>query len=159
MNLILRKNWLGDLIVGSILSLLIFIFFFFPAIRDCIAAKQIESFYIYSDVDYEIPSPGRNQVAEIEELRYVEYVDPFIRTSAPVKIDVKNVDCKGSVYLVNHNAEEWGPYIESRLIAGKIDEIPGAYIDESFAKSNDVKVGDRLIFTLDGARFVFPVLA
>ena len=159
MNLILRKNWLRDLIVGIIVSLLVFFFLFFPAIRDSISAYQIESFYIYSDVDYEIPSPDRNQVAEIEDLRYVEYVDPFIRTSAPVRIDGRNVDCEGSVYLVNHNADEWGPYIDSRLLAGEIKGIPGAYVDESFAKVNNVEVGDQIRFKLDGVEFSFPVIA
>ena len=160
MNLILRRNWLKDFLIGLVFSILIFVFTFLPVIKNSTIASQINSFYIDSGVDYEIPSPSRSQVLEIEGFNYIEFVDPFFKTTIPVKVVGQSSECTGSVFLVDHGTSEWGPYIESRLIKGDIQEGSiGAFIDESFALENDVKIGDEILLTLEGVDFNFPVLA
>lgn len=160
MNLILRRNWLKDFLIGLVFSILIFVFTFLPAIKDSTIASQINSFYIYSGVDYEIPSPSRSQVLKIEDFSYIEFVDPFFKTTIPVKVAGQSSECTGSVFLVDHGMSEWGPYIESRLIKGNIQEGGiGAFVDESFAQENNVKLGDDILLTLEGVDFSFPVLA
>ena len=159
MNQVLKKHWIKDFSLLLLLTLVVFIFFLYPSSRNFHRANLVGSYYLESGIDYEIPSPGKNQVKEIKGLHFVESVNPFFRTDIPVIKQRDNQICKGTVYLTDAEGGEWGPYIHSRMIEGEISVGNIAYINESFALDNRLYVGDHVSITLEGVKFEFTVSA
>ena len=157
MNYILRKYWIKDFILVLFLSLLFFVCFFTPAINKINNAHQIESYYLWSSVDFQIPAPGKHQIEELNTLSFIQKNDPYIQTAQVASVEGREIN--GIILLAEGGGREWGPYISSRIHSGSILSGQVAFIDEGYSLANGVKIGDVILFKINGIEFTFPVVA
>ena len=142
MNYILRKYWIKDFILVLFLSLIIFVCFFTPAINKINNAHQIESYYLWSSVDFQIPAPGKHQIEELNTLSFIQKNDPYIQTAQVASVEGHEIN--GIILLAEGCGREWGPYISSRIHSGSILSGQVAFIDEGYSLANGVKIGDEI---------------
>ena len=68
-------------------------------------------------------------------------------------------EINGIILLAEGGGREWGPYISSRIHSGSILSGQVAFIDEGYSLANGVKIGDEILFKINGIEFTFPVVA
>lgn len=102
------------------------------------------SIYKNSGCDFLIPSPSENQINEVKGFDFVESITPYYFTESAVTVNDKTLT---SNILMLDEAENISNtvYNSDRLIAGEKLKSHGAIIDYSYAKKNNISVGDNVV--------------
>lgn len=146
------KYFLKNRAVYSIvLAVLIGIFSTFLFVQPSAETRSenllLTSVYENSDIDYDIPSPTKSQLAEIEALDFVDDAFGYYFTDGSLKVGSKSVKTK---IIFGDDLDSLGitMYNEDRLIYTSQDglyENP-LYVDYDFYTKNKLSIGDTVYF-------------
>ena len=114
MNKIMRKFLPKDIIIIVLGSIFITGVFLIPGIMNISKGLALESYYLDSDFDFVVMSPGQTQCQEIEKLSFINSAIPFYRTD--VEINLREEKFTDSDVLIFDSQHDWiGPFSEKRL--------------------------------------------
>lgn len=116
------------------------------------------SIYTHSACNFIIPSPGSEQVKELEKKDFIDYVEPYFYTETTVKI--KDKEITSNVIMIDDvKSLEHSPYTEQRLIDGTLNTGHSVIVDFLFSKVNHVNVGDTIEITFGSQKCSYSVSA
>ena len=150
------KNRLAaDALISLAMSLVFAFGFIFP---NNSAVKTIEnnnSIYLNTQIDYQLPSPSKTQLGEIQNLQFVDSTFGYYLTKTNVegsktsKVNLMMSDCMDKIEFTLFN-----PKTEIEHIA---ESANYAYIDEVASKALNAKVGDTISATIAGSKISYTV--
>lgn len=158
MNQIMKKFLPKDIIIIILASIFITSVFLIPGIMNISQGLALESYYLDSDFDFVVMSPGRFQCQEIEEFSFISSAIPFFRTD--VEIFSREENFTNSDVFIFDSQHDWiGPFSEKRLIneAPNTNGAPIAYIDYNASKEYGLNEGDIFYVTVLNQQFEFYV--
>lgn len=158
MNKIMRKFLPKDIIIIVLGSIFITGVFLIPGIMNISKGLALESYYLDSDFDFVVMSPGQTQCQEIEKLSFINSAIPFYRTD--VEINLREEKFTDSDVLIFDSQHDWiGPFSEKRLIneIHNGEGVPIAYVDYNASKEYGLNEGDTFFVTVLNQQFEFCV--
>lgn len=140
-----KNRFLFSLITILALGAMSFFVFNKPYLETKANNLLITSVYEKSEIDFDIPSPTKEQLNEIKKLEYIDDVFGYYFTESPIKIGSKSKKAKilFSDMLDSLNFTMYNP---SRLISSKEGLNNPVYIDYEFSQKNNTIIGDELVF-------------
>lgn len=157
------KYWLKNrAIFSSILSFVVGILIsvaFVPNIITSYASAENEvSLYTKTDIDFDVPSPGFSQVAELEELLHIDNVTPYYFNSSSTSFNKKQVSNVNILLFHNIQSLNKSMYNSERsIIESQVMPENPLFIDYSFSKKLGLKLSDKLQFNFISTLVTFEV--
>lgn len=106
----------------------------------------ISSVYTDSEIDFNIPSPTKNQLEDIEKLDFVDDTFGYYFTESSVEINDENIRTK-ILFSDMTDSLDFTMYSSKRLISSSTTNLSNPiYVDYAFAKNNSVTLGDVIVF-------------
>ena len=146
------KYWLKNRAVYSlVVAVLIGIFsmaiFVKPNVETHSENLLLTSVYENSDIDYDIPSPTKAQLAEIEALDFIDDTFGYYFTDGSLKVGSKSVKTK-IIFSDDLDSLVMTMYNENRLIYTSQDDLYDnpLYVDYDFYTKNELAIGDTVYF-------------
>lgn len=147
-----------SVIVATVVSILCSFLFVKNGIDLPVERYNDTSIYIHSACNFIIPSPGLEQVDELEKNDFIDHVEPYFYTETTAKIKDKEVD-SNVIMIDDVKSLEHSPYTKQRLIDGTLGNSHSAIVDFSFSKVNHVKVGDTIEIMFGLQKYSYKVSA
>ena len=151
----IKNRMIYDIMVAIILSLIFSFAFVFP---NNVAYKNIENenfLYLKSEIDFQIPNPSVNQLAEIKSKPYVNDVFGYYLT----KVSIKGNNSSKVNLLISDTMDSlpFTMYNKKTLISS-IDKTSNyAYIDKKAADTLNVECGDEIVASIANYNLKFIV--
>ncbi len=142
----LRNRLIYSVIVILLLSAIASFFFVEPNVEAHGENRLNKSVYEYSQIDFDIPSPTKEQLAEIEELDCVEDAFGYYYTESDIKINNKSVKSK-MILSDDLDALNITMFNQLRLISESSDDLVNPlYIDYAYQQKHNLSLGDIVYF-------------
>ena len=148
----MAKYWLKNravysLVLAVLIGILSSVLFVQPNVETHSENLLLTSVYENSNIDYDIPSPTKSQLSEIEALDFVDDAFGYYYTDGSLKINSKSVKTK---IIFGDDLDSLGMtmYNENRLIFTSQDGLYGnpLYVDYNFYTDNKLSIGDTVYF-------------
>lgn len=148
----MAKYWLKNraiysLVLAVLIGVLSTILFVQPNVKIHSENLLLTSVYENSSIDYDIPSPTKTQLAEIEALDFVDDAFGYYYTDGSLKVDSKSVKTK-IIFGDDLDSLSMTMYNDNRLIYTSQDgsyDNP-LYVDYDFYTKNELSIGDTVYF-------------
>ena len=106
----------------------------------------ISSVYNDSEINFNIPSPTKAQLAEIEKLDFVDDAFGYYFTETSIEVNGENSRTK-ILFSDMLDSLDFTIYNPKRLISSSTNNLSNPiYIDYEFAKTNSVSLDDEIVF-------------
>lgn len=154
------KNRLAVSLIASLLLISLISFVFISTNISNIANSYNEmSIYEGSNIDFDVPSPSKLQVNELETLDHIEHVIPYIYTTKSVRYFSSNsLSNVGVLLLDNFDDIELTMYNSSRLIEKSTNYSDNPLIvDYRFIKLSGLTLGDVVQIPFGGSLVSFTI--
>ena len=130
-------------------------------LENALAKHEFESIYLDTSIDYIIPSPTTQQIAEIEsnEANGIKAITPYYESKMDVSCNGKSV--KSSVILLPDVSKlGYTPYSAARIISNK-EKLGGgdAVIDKAYSEKSGIKIGDVVSVSIAEENYTYTVKA
>ena len=143
----IKKRLFVSILISIILSLAYMAVFVVPYAKASSSNELKRSVYENCGISYDIPSPTKDQLQEIEALDFVDDTFGYYVTDATLNVNGTNVDsslmlsdCVDSIEMTMFNKE--------RIIASaNTDYENPIYIGSDFAEKNGINVGDEITYS------------
>lgn len=148
----MAKYWLKNraiysLVLAVLIGILSVMLFVQPNVETHSENLLLTSVYENSDIDYDIPSPTKAQLEEIEALDFVDDTFGYYFTDGSLKVGSKSVKTK---IIFGDDLDSLGMtmYNENRLIYTSQDGLYDnpLYVDYDFYTKNGLSIGDTVYF-------------
>lgn len=141
----LRNRFIFTAITSAVIIALVGGLFLATNIKNESLNNSRTSTYEKSDIDYDIPSPSKSQLASISELDFVDNVFGYYYTESSVScngnsktVKILYSDCMDSVDFTMYNSD--------RLISESDEQLDNPiYVDYDFATELEVEVSDEVV--------------
>lgn len=145
------KYWLKNrLLISTIYLLVITIVVSFSFVSNSIKsnaeAHKHQSLYIGSKIDFDIPSPGKDQIAELDSLVHIEKTIPYYFTNKTVALkNNKKINNVGILMFDNFNDIELTMYNSNKVIekSTTLSNNP-LFVDREFILKTGLKLEDKV---------------
>jgi hypothetical protein len=142
MKIFSKSLWIG--VTLSFILAIISSFIFVKNGIDLVASRYNScSIYENSGCDFIIPSPGDEQVDELQGKDFINTVVPFYYTQTTTYVGSKSGN-DNVIMMDNYELIENTVYCNSRLISGKEVINHSAMVDYTYAKKYSVQIGDKI---------------
>lgn len=103
-----------------------------------------QNLYSDSNFDYIIPSPGKEQVAELESIEYIDNICPYYSSLINVKMGESSINT--NVYFIDELKDlDNSPFSMERVLKSKNNNSNNiVFVDWIFANKNGVNIGDSI---------------
>ena len=148
----MAKYWLKNragysMVLAVLIGILSTMLFVQPNVKTHSENLLLTSVYENSSIDYDIPSPTKTQLSEIEALDFVDDAFGYYYTGGSLKVDSKSVKTK---IIFSDDLASLGMtmYNDNRLIYTSTDGLYDnpLYVDYDFYTKNELSVGDTVYF-------------
>lgn len=144
------KYWIKNRFLYSLISILVLgVLTLFAFNKTYLETESynllVTSVYEKSEIDFDIPSPTKEQLLEIKNLDYIDDAFGYYYTESSIKVDKKNIKAK-ILFSDMMDSIDFTMYCSSRLISSEEGLDNPIYIDYDFSKRNNVNLGDEMIF-------------
>jgi len=138
-----KNRIIYSLILNAIIGVLSIVFIVKPNIEAYSNNLLLTSVYENSNIDYDIPSPTKDQLQEIRKLDFVDKAFGYFYTEGALKIKSKYVKEK-IIFSDDLDSLEITMYNDKRLIITSQEGIykNPVYVDYDFYIKNDLSIGD-----------------
>lgn len=160
------KKWfkyysLIGLIIVIILSLLCSFVFVMRNITQADAKRKFESIYTNTSIDFIIPSPTDDQIANLEsdQSTGIDTITPYYQTKTSVSINGSSINTD-VIAFTDPDKINNTPYCESRILKGNSAlETGEAVVDYTFASNNKCSVGDIVNVKFGDIMIAYSIVA
>lgn len=130
-------------IIVVLVSCLVFVN---PNIEYSAQNRAETSVYELSKIDYDIPSPTRDQLLNINDYEFIDETFGYFYTQSQVMIGTKNI--RTNILLSDNLLNlDFTMYNSNRLIEfTEIDNVNPIYIDFEYSKKNNLTLDDKIKF-------------
>ena len=144
------KYWLKNRFIFSFITIFILgicsvCLFDKPYIETKSENLLMTSVYESSNIDFDIPSPTKEQLNQIKNLEFIDDVFGYYYTESEVKIRNSSKKIK-IIFSDMLDSLDFTMYNNSRLIESSNNYSNPIYIDYDFSKKNNIKLGDEIEF-------------
>jgi hypothetical protein len=145
--------------VISVVVLLCAFLLLLPAIRNTASNYNEKSLGKKAMINFQVPSPGKQQVAELAQQSFIDDAFPYYDAFSTVQLPRGRKLSNYYIMLIEDGARF--PFTQTSLQVTKANtaDSPAAYADYAFAKEYGVKKGDTLSIELGAEVLSVPVTA
>lgn len=158
------KYWIKNRLLITFTKNLIFIFiisfiFFMPSLLNYANSNKELSLYNGSYIDFDVPSPSKQQVEDLENLDHIQFVIPYIYTNKSIKLKSQNiVNDVGILFFRDFTDIEKTMYNRTRIIESNENYSNNSLlVDYNLVSQNLVKLGDLVEIDFNGKLIEFTV--
>ena len=139
----LKNRFLFSLGIVLTISFVCGLLFYMPYIENCAENHYKIGIFEDTSIDYDIPSPSKDQLDEIATLDFVEECMGYYITEGDLRIGDKNVKTK--LMLTDDDNLSLSAFPDQRVIEqNKVFTCPFLCIGYDFAKKHDLSLGDKV---------------
>lgn len=154
-----KQYYLIGTVIMLLLSIICSLIFVQGNMNRIAEKKHFESVYLDTSIDYIVPGPSPEQVAELEndDSNGIYSVTPYYET---ITASVINGSPTGGTTILLPHAEKtvFTPYGSSRIVQGEKNVTTGCAIaDQEFVDRFHCKVGDSVIINILGKDFIYKL--
>lgn len=158
----LKNSFLiGGVVVLAVLAILSALTLGGSAISSLSEKYDFESTYTNTTIDFIIPSPNDQQIAELEQSTEtgISVIVPYYTTDASVSINSATENKSSIMLFTSAEKMDATPYCSKRILTGVTAQAGEAVVDHRYAEQYGVAVGDSITFSILGTAYDFNVVA
>jgi hypothetical protein len=130
-----------------------------PSLLNYANSNKELSLYNGSYIDFDVPSPSKQQVEDLENLDHIQFVIPYIYTNKSIKLKSQNiVNDVGILFFRDFTDIEKTMYNRTRIIESNENYSNNSLlVDYNLVSQNLVKLGDLVEIDFNGKLIEFTV--
>lgn len=157
------KYWLKNRFIVETLTFILSltvntIFFFSNSVSNLSLSYDAISLYKELNIDFNVPSPGKLQIQDLENLTHIDDVIPYYSTSKTVAFGLESLANVNVLFFDNFNQNDLTMYNEARLIetASRQFENP-LIVDFRFINQTGLAIEDEVIIEFGNIYTTFNI--
>ena len=158
-NYWIRHRLLWTIFASTFIAVIASCIFIYPYISHKAEIYNSQSVYKKSNIDFIVPEPSFEQTQSLEGENGIKKVFPFYLTKTVVKVKTES---RSTTVLLSDDFEDinYTMYNNRRLIRKAASKYKNSIlVDWQFCKDTSAKIGDSIIFTLNGQNVEFRIYA
>jgi hypothetical protein len=134
------------------------LFFFSNSVSNLSLSYNEISLYKELNIDFNIPSPGKLQIQDLENLTHIDDVIPYYSTSKTVAFGLESLPNVNVIFFDNFNKNDLTMYNEARLIETASRQFDNPLIvDFRFINQTGLALEDEVIIEFGNFNVTFNI--
>ena len=154
-----KNRLLFDILVPIILVLLLAFAFVFPMFESIGEANLMQSLYNNDKLDFDVPSPSYDQIAQLEAESSIESVFPYYYTEVDLSVNGKTRETNLFFSDAFDKLDQTMYCDERRIEVSKETYSNPIFVDYEFVKATGAKLGSTVSVSFGGTKIDFQIAA